>query len=292
MLRSHLAWAALIKNDIIIKLSDCKNMKSIIAPTDFSPVSLNAVNYAADLAKEINAELILIHVNNFFVPGADFPLTPAMNYAGGYGAEQLKNLCDKMLGRTHNKIKVRTENIQGIVFNEIEKLCDIEKPFATVMATHSPSTFERVVLHSVTLFAAKNIQAPVLIVPDKTTFHGIKNIGLACDLKTIYREPLEVLRAIISTFHAALHLLHVKKPGEEEHFAELMLTRHYLHEFKPTLHYINEDNIEEGLFSFVKKNALDMLIIMNNEQKAFETTEFKKIVLHPQIPLMALQPEL
>ena len=267
-------------------------MKTIIAPTDFSPVSLNAVNYAADIAKEINAELILVHVDDFLVTGIDFTIETTMNYAEACGAEQLKNLCDKILERTDNKIKVRTENIPGIVFNEIENLCNLEKPFAIVMATHSPSTFERVILQSVTLDAAKNIQAPVLIVPDKTTFRGIKNIGLACDLKTIYREPLEILRTLVSTFHATLHLLHVRKPGEEEHFAELMLTRHYLHEFSPVLHYIDEDNVDEGLFSFVKNNALDMLIIMHNEHKAFEKTEFKKIVLHPQIPLMALQPEL
>ena len=39
------------------------------------------------------------------------------------------------------------------------------------MATHSPSTFERVILGSVTLSVANNVQVPVLIVPDKITFH-------------------------------------------------------------------------------------------------------------------------
>jgi len=42
-------------------------MKTIIAPTDFSAVSLNAVNYAADMAQDINAELILDTCRRFFV---------------------------------------------------------------------------------------------------------------------------------------------------------------------------------------------------------------------------------
>jgi hypothetical protein len=58
----------------------------------------------------------------------------------------------------------------GIVFNE-QNLCDLEKPFAILMATHSPSTFERVILGSVTLSVANNVQVPVLIVPDKIPFH-------------------------------------------------------------------------------------------------------------------------
>ena len=34
----------------------------IIAPTDFSPISLNAVNYAAEMARSIDADLSLLHV--------------------------------------------------------------------------------------------------------------------------------------------------------------------------------------------------------------------------------------
>ena len=37
-------------------------MKTIIAPTDFSAVSLNAMNYAADLAVAIDAKLLLVNI--------------------------------------------------------------------------------------------------------------------------------------------------------------------------------------------------------------------------------------
>ena len=37
-------------------------MRTIVAPTDFSSVSINALNYAADLAAAIEADLILLHV--------------------------------------------------------------------------------------------------------------------------------------------------------------------------------------------------------------------------------------
>jgi hypothetical protein len=37
-------------------------MKTIIAPTDFSPVSLNAVNFAADMAVSVDSSLLLFHV--------------------------------------------------------------------------------------------------------------------------------------------------------------------------------------------------------------------------------------
>ena len=36
-------------------------MQVIIAPTDFSEVSLNAVNYAADMARTLDASLLIVH---------------------------------------------------------------------------------------------------------------------------------------------------------------------------------------------------------------------------------------
>ena len=37
-------------------------MRTIVAPTVFSSVSIYALNYAADLAAAIEADLILLHV--------------------------------------------------------------------------------------------------------------------------------------------------------------------------------------------------------------------------------------
>ena len=37
-------------------------MKTLVVPTDFSSVSVNAMNYAVDMAQAINAELVLFHI--------------------------------------------------------------------------------------------------------------------------------------------------------------------------------------------------------------------------------------
>ncbi len=266
-------------------------MKTIIAPTDFSPVSLNAVNYAADMAQDVNAELLLMHTDNFFISTSDVLTAPAVNYTETYGAEQLENLRQRLIERTNNKINIRTHSVRGIVFSEIERICNREQPFIVVMATHSPSAIERLVMQSVTLYTAKHIQYPVLVVPDKLTYSGIKNIGLACDLENVYQEPVEILSTLVKTFRASLHVLHVKKSDEEERFAEMMLTRHYLHALNPVLHFIEKENIYEGLFSFVKDNAIDILILMHHPHKLLEKSAFKEFVLHPQLPVMTLQPE-
>jgi nucleotide-binding universal stress UspA family protein len=266
-------------------------MKTIIAPTDFSDISLNAVNYAADMAADLNAELVIAHVVNLSsLITSDAPDIPGLSYDVEWEIEELSNLQKEIIKRTENKIPVRLENLRGSVFHELKNFFDDEKPFAVVMATHSPSALARIFLQSVTLYTAKHIKYPLLIIPANTIYNPIKNIGLACDLETVYHEPLEILRDWVSAFHASLNVLHVKEIATNEHFGEMMLTRHYLKEFSPKLHFIeNNDSVEKSIFSFAKENFIDLLIIIPKKHETGEKSELKKFVLHPQLPLMALQ---
>jgi len=49
-------------------------MKTLIVPTDFSPVSINAMNYAADMALNIDASLLLLHVYQIPVTFTEVPV--------------------------------------------------------------------------------------------------------------------------------------------------------------------------------------------------------------------------
>ena len=49
-------------------------MKTIIAATDFGPVSGNAVKYAADMASMLSAKLVLFHAFQVPVPVSEVPV--------------------------------------------------------------------------------------------------------------------------------------------------------------------------------------------------------------------------
>jgi nucleotide-binding universal stress UspA family protein len=52
-------------------------MKTIIVPTDISPIATNAMNFAADMAVNINASLTLLHVYQVPVSMTDVPVVMA-----------------------------------------------------------------------------------------------------------------------------------------------------------------------------------------------------------------------
>jgi Universal stress protein family. len=51
-------------------------MKTIIVPTDFSPVAANALKYAIDMANDIGAQIILLNTYQVPVSYSDAPISP------------------------------------------------------------------------------------------------------------------------------------------------------------------------------------------------------------------------
>ena len=161
-------------------------MKTIIAPTDFSTVSLNAVNYAADLAASINAKLILLNVVTIPIVVSEIPVPEPVFGDMIYDSSQdLGELADKLKVRTNGKIEISSEIMIGTIEYQIAEIVKHQKPFALVMGLTTGKSAERFFFGSKTLSAIKYVHFPVLIIPEDVKFTEIKKIGLACDFENV-----------------------------------------------------------------------------------------------------------
>lgn len=270
---------------LLLKFS---GMKTIIALTDLSPVSINAIYFAADMAWELNAELILLHVTEMLVPISEIPVE-ATRYDGRLTAN-LKKIRNELLIRTQNEINITTRNPSGVIMSELKKLCKQRDPFAIVLARRHRPALERFLIQSITLYAARHLKYPVLVVPENATYKPIKNIGLACDLADTHEIPLHFMRELISAYNASLHVLHVSKTkniSKRKVIEELHL-KYHLMEFNPEYHIIENEDVQVGIFSFARDNAIDLVIIMPHKHTIFEKKETKEFVFQPTIPILTL----
>ena len=104
-------------------------METIILPTDFSPVATNAMNYAVDMATELNASLLLFHVYQIpvsYSSNADevVPLPVIdINELEKINKEKLSSLKEEIERITSGKIKIFTKftKLPQIYFTKIEK---------------------------------------------------------------------------------------------------------------------------------------------------------------------------
>jgi nucleotide-binding universal stress UspA family protein len=273
-------------------------MKPIVAPTDFSPVSLNAVNYAADMACTLDTNLVLLHVCRLPVAYTEIPVTPdTITTLMSEGQERLTRLKEDIELRIRDRINITCEVRAGMVVTEIENFAASISPYAVVMGPHGAGTFERFFLGSNTISAMKNLTWPLIVVPPEARFKMIRKIGLACDLKKVVETaPIEELKSLVRSFQAELHVIHVNSQEERAYTPEIIeesgLLQEMLNDLRPVYDFLNNVDIDQGLSDYAEKNRLDLLIVIPKKHglfdKFFHKSHAKQLILHTHVPVMSV----
>jgi nucleotide-binding universal stress UspA family protein len=275
-------------------------MKTIIVPTDFSPISLNAANYAAEMARSINSDLSLFHICLLPITTyGDVPY-PIENMDSSLSGAEGKIFEVKMdlAKKTGGKVKIDTDvRVAATVTGELANYCKEKKPYAVVMGTQGTSAVERIFFGSNTINAMKHLAWPVIVVPPEAKFTTIKKIGLACDLKNVDETvPFSQIKSLVDQFNAELYILHINAEGDKGFTTEKTIESRSLQDMLDYLHpvyrFLDYDDIENGLEEFAETNQLDLLITIpkrhNIIDKIFHKSHSKKLVMHTHVPVIAI----
>lgn len=264
-------------------------MKTIIAPTDFSSISHNACLYAAKMAEDINAELILLHVMQ--LPAAMSGLPAARPLLSEIIMEdELKRLRDKLRLATGKKVSIEAKSITGIVEDKIIELSNEVKPFAVVMGTHGYNFIDQILVGSKTLHTAKHLRFPVLVVPRGATYNPVKKIAFASDMKDVGKVPAHEIEMIVGNFNAELEIFHVGKSGEQAsaHTSSKQLLTGRLEYSNPEFYFIESKNVLKGINALAQENNTDMLIILPKKDGLLYKSQSKKFIFNTEIPMIVL----
>jgi nucleotide-binding universal stress UspA family protein len=273
-------------------------MKTIIVPTDFSPIATNAMNFAADMAVNINASLLLLNVYQVPVSMTDVPVVLVSTEELRKSSEtKLEEVKDSLSHITSGKIKVYTEARMGDVSDELEDVCKRIQPFAVIMGTRGASGIEKILFGSTTLTAIRHLTWPVIVVPPGKEYGtGIKKIGFACDFtKVVENTPIQFIKNMVKEFGAELHVLNVDH--ENKHFKpetpeESLMLHTLLEDLNPEYHFINNVDVEDGINEFVEKNNIDLLITIpkkhNLLEGLFKQSSTKQLVTQSHVPVMCV----
>ncbi len=273
-------------------------MKTIIVPTDFSPVATNAVNFAADMAVSINASLLLFHVYQVPVSMTDVPVVlVSADELKKESEAKLQGVKNALAHLTSGKVKIYTEATMGDVPDELEDVCKRTQPFAVIMGTRGTSGVERGLFGSTTLTAIRHLTWPVIVVPPGKEYGtGIKKIGFACDLdKVVESTPIQFIKNMVKEFGAELHVLNVDykgrrfKPDTPE---ESLMLHTLLDGLNPNYHFIENADVEDGINDFVEKNSIDLLIAIpkkhNLLDSLFKHSSTKELITRSHVAVMCV----
>lgn len=268
-------------------------MKTIIAPTDFTTVSENACIYAANLAADINAELVLLHVMELPVPVAEYPVPESM-FDEDAIEEELQRLKTKLIDTTQANIKISTICLVGSTEHQLRELCKSEQPFAVVIATHNYNALIRFFSGSTTVYSAKHLNCPVIIVPHNVKYKPVKKIAFASDLRDVYNISVPEIEKIVRLFDADLEVFYAGQSERAINSASIggSLLAHRLLSIRPVFYNVQSDDVLLGVMSLVKSHHTDLLLILPKKHGPFHKSQTKDFIQYADVPLMAIHEEL
>lgn len=272
-------------------------MKLLLVPTDFSPLADNAMKFAMDMAKAIDAKIMLVNMYQIPISFSEVPLvTISLDQLKKVSEDKLSELKHNIETITDGKVHVYTESRLGEVSDEIDKLCDTLHPYAIIMGTRGVSGLGRFFLGSNSLSVIGRVETPVFIIPPGATFKSFKKIGLATDMHDVVENtPVEPIKELVHFFNAELHVLNVDY--ERRHFTsytpeESLKLDTLLSGLNPIYDFIENKEIEEGLSEFAEKNNIDLLITLPKKhqilEKILEKSHTRNLIYHTNVPLMCV----
>lgn len=270
-------------------------MKTIIVPTDFSPVALNALHYAIDMAQSIGAQIILLNTYLAPVTYSDAPVSPVtmisiddIKDSSEDRLAALKQEANRMGG---SQLKIYSESRLGSTVDILGEMCDSVRPFAIVMGSHGTSGIERLIMGSTTLSVIRNLRFPVIVVPPATAYKEIKRMGLACDFRDVAETiPAAYIKNMVHEFNAELYVLNVNAdsnmPPESAWLDSL------LGDIKPNYYFLKRDDVVQAINEFADTHELDVVIVIpkkhNLLEKIFHKSRSKELVNTAHIPIVSI----
>jgi len=139
----------------------------ILYPTDFSDPSIHALQYAVEMAKKYDAELVLLHVLldesqmvSFYLPQLTVKnLSKDMEDGARAKMEEFIRETNVLDGVDHS-----CEMVKGIADDEIVKYANENDIDMIVIGTHGRTGFEHVIFGSTAEKVVRSAKCPVLTV--------------------------------------------------------------------------------------------------------------------------------
>ena len=271
-------------------------IKSIIVPTDFSSCAQNAADYAALLAMEADAQLLIFHSAYVrFSEGAmlvDYS-DQIRSISEEYLSEELSRLKSKFpqLGS-----KVSTRLVLGTLDEELNHLVKKEAHDLIVMGTKGRSAWEELLLGSETARVIDSAKVPVLAVPPSFEFGDASKIVFASSLEEKLSEQDEHLIRLFMGEDAEIHVY----PPYEDYLdmdpeKEQQLLNEFHHHFKQ---YIDLDlsfnsNHVDSIEGYAESLNADFLVVRKTHQpflkELFRVSVSKGLSYRAKMPLLVLR---
>lgn len=283
-------------------------IKKILVPTELNDLSETAAKYAVKLAVQLNInEIILIniivpalHQQAFFSPGQPMDAT-------GFPRDELMNMVtaqhEVRIRELAKKIAVKNITIRPVVKlnNSVSGINNYMKEYGAeliVCGSYDTFSFLEILFGSTTEQMIRKIDYPMIVVTQDPVSENIRKIAVAIDVDENIGGDIDSIIYVARHLHAHLQLVHVidndgvKAANAIEKLQQLAKFRN-ISDY--SINVLNNESIENGLSSFVRKFNPDMMAIISQGKgklnKLIYGSRTEEIIKDLKIPVFVSKSE-
>lgn len=249
-------------------------MKRILVPTDFSEQAEYALRVAAQIAKQNNSEIILLHM-------LELPHQAGDALGSGHQIPEIMFYKDKAISKLEDLMDV--DYLEGINVSEI---IQFEKAFDGILAvskknnvdlivigSHGTSGFQEMLIGSNTEKVVRFSQVPVLVIKNRNDDFKASNFVFASDFSDEIKKPFAQLVNFAKSFNSKLSLVMINTPNS---FKPTRVAEKIMNDFMKEFHYpnyslhiYNDVNVEKGILNFSNSVNADLIGMCTHGRTGF-----------------------
>lgn len=282
-----------------------KTINTILVPTDFSPIAMNAFRYALQFADAFDASIDLMYV---------VPPTSANPAAGSFtnhltsileesAREDMKEFFNKGIAQVGETLRhlpsietfIRIGDLRMSIHHHVGR----EGNQLIIMGTAGKRPGWEAFLGSKASYLVKREPCPVLVIPPETVYKPISSLCFATDLNDVATFQVGKVLKALRPFKPALHLLHVSPYENDDTHYDIDLLREMFDRpeqgLRTTFGERRSDDTVGAIFSYALQQHCDLVVMHRPDRPWFERLLIKshtsEAVLRARLPLLIITAE-
>lgn len=273
-------------------------MNKILCPVDFSDASVNALEFAAAIAKEYHSKITLVNV----FTEADFNRI--------VGEEGVGRSFKELLALASIKLEALAEAIStassiscdyrielGELTDQLKKLVESERYDHIVMGTTGVSKASGIYFGSKTEEVISEINVPTLCIPESARYNGFKKIVYASDYAEEDKVAIQNVISFATFFDARISVLHINQERND------LLYKVFVDDLKSFIQYsrisfVNKEfkgPVGQGIEEYMNEEKADLLVVYKQHRNfvssIFHKSLTKTLAFSTDKPLLVLKLE-
>ena len=275
-------------------------MKKIIVPVDFSKYSEYALETGASLAKQHNAELIVMHM---------LEMSESI-YSSSTADRGKENAFMLMVANKKFEAFLDKPYLEGInvtpmvkyhkVLKEVAEVAKDVKADLIVMGSRGHSEYDGIFTGSNTEKVVRYSNTPVFVVKSKPKSVNFEHIVLATDFSEDSISAVKNAQETLSKLGKKTTLLHINLPNlnflstdEIDEKVSEFLDKAKLNKKDINIAHISDHSVEDGVLNYARRNNANAVAMITHGRKGlshfFGGSISEDIVNHSKLPVITFK---